>query len=172
MTGIREQGTGNSRSCFPTACGWLAWLDVSYLFSAKQWRNAKIRAIVGADKFFVINEWGDIKNSNMFVFSKLRKKREGEGVDFLFRALFLLAGGNRVVGLKVLGHGFAPGYLGISICTFIVRRTGEITCKGDERFRDNSSVCNRCEEESTGDWPGAERLNPDSEFHSNVTTAK
>ncbi len=47
--------------------GWLARWDVSYLFSAEQGRDAKIRAKVGVGKLFVINESLDIKNSNLFV---------------------------------------------------------------------------------------------------------
>ncbi len=36
--------------------------------------------------------------------------------------------------MKVLGNGFAPGYLEISICIFIVRRAAEIIGKEGERF--------------------------------------
>ncbi len=47
----------------------LALRDVSSLFSEEGWRYAKIRAKVGVDKFFVINESWDIKNSTLFVVS-------------------------------------------------------------------------------------------------------
>ncbi len=62
--------------------GWLIRWDVSYLFSAEGGRDAKICVQVGVVKFFVINESRDIKNSNWFIFSQLRKKRGGEGGRF------------------------------------------------------------------------------------------